>query len=203
MLAGCKKLKNIPIIRLRKSKQVIFDEMFNGACKSVSVPDFSNISYWTVLAGTDVNYKSSPSLSFFRMFKDCNLSNLSSRFEFFTNTADQYYTTYDIFGGGNINGALAGMFAGSGVKNVKLNLYSTTNNGMLPTDKDDEAWGYGEIAHVLNTSKTMFDTNTYCRVEVSYDSSAAETPEDQWGNLFRLLDKAFSGTIVEIYPIDY
>jgi hypothetical protein len=203
MLKGCKKLKYIPIIRLRKSKQATFDGMFSEACKSVPVPDFSNLSKWTVLAGSEIDYKNAPSLSFLDMFRNCNLSKLTSRLEFFTNTSDQYYTTYNIFGGGNPQGVFAGMFAGSGVKNVKLNLYSTTNNNMLPTDKDDEAWGYGEIAHVLNTSKTMFDAGINCRVEVSYDSSAAETPEDQWGNLFRLLDKAFYGTNVEIYPIDY
>ena len=204
MLKGCKNLNKIPIIRLKKSKQVIFDGMFNEACKSVSVPDFSNISKWTVLAGSQVDYKKAPSLSFRDMFRDCNLSKLSSKFEFFTNMSDpQGHTTYDIFIGGSTKGSLAGMFAGSGVKNVKLNLYSTTNNDMLPTDKDDPSWGYGEIAHVLNTSKTMFDTGTYCHVEVSYNSGTAETPEDQWGNLFRLLDKAFYGTNVEIYPIDY
>jgi hypothetical protein len=177
--------------------------MFNEACGSVPVPDFSNISKWTVLAGSQIDYKKAPSLSFRDMFKGCNLSKLSSRFEFFTNMSDPYHTTFDIFVGGSTNGSLAGMFVGTGIKEIKLNLYSTTNNEMLPTDKDDPSWGYGEIAHVLNTSKTMFDTNTYCRVEVSYNSGAAETPEDQWGNLFRLLDKAFYGTNVEIWPIDY
>ena len=207
MLSDCKNLNKVPIIRLKKSKQATFEGMFENSCKNVTIPDFSNLVNWTVLAGTSTDYKKAPSFAFKDMFKNCNLSRVS-RLEFFANMSDRYgsdstYSTLDIFMGGSTQGMFAGMFAGSGIKDVKLNLYATTNNEPLPKDREDPVWSSGSVAHILNTSKTMFDSNTYCRVEVSYNSGDAETQEDQWGDLFRLLDKAYYGTSVEIWPIDY